>query len=377
MAIDTNYFLQKGESNDAYNSRIAAYNASKNAPTASTGNDAFMETLQNKLLGQADMISSSSTNLESKINEAIGGVQKAGEASRAALESSSNREIAFQKEQFAQDRTGVLESQRGFAVNQAALTQLDERTEKSLRDMEQRKQELILQGDAATASKISELQFKALEFQQQSQQNAFNNLLGLGQFAQGLKGLQLQVKQEARLSSAQEWQQKYDEAKFAFDKTRTLEEQRQSQIRLNIMSQELKLKQIEAGVGLTPDPGFATVAIGNSVGSDANEKLTLIQARKDKGEIDDTQAEALTLQAYMDLRRLYSKSEASDDAIASKLGMKFSEDGELGFIAGDVNEVRLPGEQTTLVNMLTKLGEGIVGAEQGFVNFLFGTQIGK
>lgn len=177
-----------------------------------TTQDTFLEALQGKLLNQADMVSSSSTGLESKIAEAIGGVQKSGAASTAALESAGSREIAFQKEQFAQQKTGVLEAQRGFATNTAALTALDVRTEKSIRDLEQRKQELILQGESATASKISELQMKAIEFRQQAEQQSFSNLFNMGQFALNVQAENRAKSQFSQTIELQKTQQAFDQS---------------------------------------------------------------------------------------------------------------------------------------------------------------------
>lgn len=160
-----------------------------------------MQTLQSTLLNQSNIISSQDTNIEKSIQSAITGIQTSADKSKQALESSANREISFQKEQFGQQRTAALEAGRGGAVGTVALADLDTRTEKSLRDMEQRKQELILQGDAAAAGKISDLQLKSLEFQQQARQQVFSNLLSLGNFA-------ISKQQENRLSSQQNFAEK-------------------------------------------------------------------------------------------------------------------------------------------------------------------------
>ena len=345
-------------------------NRKRDAPGLTTDSDTFLKTLQSKILGQSSMVSSSSTGLETKIQEALGGIQKAGIATGARIESQAGREIASQAEKFAQEKTSALESQRGFATNTAALRALDERTEKSLRDLEQRKQELILQGESATASRISELQFKSLEFQQKAAQDSFNNILQVGEFARGVQGLQLQIKQEARMSTAQEWEQKFNEEKFRFEQAITLTDQRQGQIRLNIMSQELKLKSAEQGLDLIADPGFGSVSIQNQVGNESNRKLIEIQQKISEGKISEgVEEESETIKAYLDLRRTLSRSQVSDDALASSLGLKMDENGELGFITGNVEEVRLPGElpfgvpalgaAKFVLGLLEKPGEGI------------------
>ena len=70
----------------------------------------------------------------------------------------------------------------GGLMNISALRELTSTTDKSIKDLEQRKQELILQNDSAAAAKIADLQFKALEFQQTAQQQVFTNLLGMADF---------------------------------------------------------------------------------------------------------------------------------------------------------------------------------------------------
>ena len=168
--------------------------ASGGTPTGFGENfaDTLLKAMQDKALGSSDMVSSAKTGFE----EAIASAQKAGAASTARIESQFDREIGFQKEQFGQQRTGALESRRGFATNTAALRALDERTEKSLRDLEQRKQELILAGESETAGRIGELQIKSIEFRQQAEQQMFSNVLNMGNLA-------VNIQQEQRLSEQQ------------------------------------------------------------------------------------------------------------------------------------------------------------------------------
>jgi len=321
--------------------------------------DPVINQIQSKLLQQSDLVSSSASNIEAKIGEAISGIQKGQEAGAARIESQFGREKAFQAEQFAQQKTSARESQRGFAVNTAAMRQLDERTEKSLRDLEQRKQELILAGESTAASQIAGLQVQSLQFQMQAQQQAFSNMLGIGQFQAGLKQLQIETQREARLQTAQELDATLAQAKFEFDKVTTLENQRQSQQRINIMQAELKLKQLEETGTAQPDPGFSSVDVQNSVGIGANALLETVSARKESGLITtQEEEEAATIDAYMQARRRFSTDQASDDALAKMFGLVFDDDGELGFITGPVSneDVSLPGESKTFFNIF---GEAI------------------
>lgn len=191
MAIDTNYQVQPGESTSAYNTRVAAYNTSKTSSQTSTpdghttalpganNSSSTTDTLIQKLLGQSDIISSQSTGLESKINDIISGVKSGQAANEQALG------IQYQgKEDFAQKQgttalTTAMEGQRGFAVNQAALQQITDSTKKSVNDLEMQKQQLILQGQAAAAGQITQLQVQQLQFQQQANQQVYSNLLGI------------------------------------------------------------------------------------------------------------------------------------------------------------------------------------------------------
>jgi len=94
-------------------------------------------------------------------------------------------------------KTAFAESRSGFATQTAVLRQILDSTDKNLKDLEQRKQELILQGEAEAASQIAGLQLKELEFKQKSQQDVFNNLLGLS-------NLGISISAERRAQSAEQ-----------------------------------------------------------------------------------------------------------------------------------------------------------------------------
>ncbi len=134
---------------------------SSNLQTGGDSSD-FMKAIQEKLLGQSGVISSTNTQLESRLNNAIKGVNQARDASGKAIESSYNREADFQSGQAGLNIQTQLEGRSGFATQMVAFRNLVETTDKSLKDLEQRKQELLLQNDATAASKVSDLQFKAL-----------------------------------------------------------------------------------------------------------------------------------------------------------------------------------------------------------------------
>jgi hypothetical protein len=155
----------------------------------------FTSQLQQKLLDQSGIISSDNTKLESKIADAITGVQQGAKDSAKVVASQYDRQKAVVADQGQSQMTSAQESQRGYATNTAALKQLSDNTNKQLNDLEQRKQELILQGNAAAAQQVSSLQVQAIQFHQQAQQQVFANLLGIGNYAQQSQQIKNQADQ--------------------------------------------------------------------------------------------------------------------------------------------------------------------------------------
>lgn len=170
----------------------------------------FMSAIQKQLLGQSGMVSSTNSNLESRLNLAISGVETTRDATGKQIESAYGREKSFQEGKGATDIQTQLEGRSGFATQMVAFRNLVETTDKNLKDLDQRKGELLLQNDATAASKISELQFKALEFQQQAQQQTFTNLLGMA-------NLGLQAQQSERLNRAQAFTEQSAVSKIGLD----------------------------------------------------------------------------------------------------------------------------------------------------------------
>lgn len=155
--------------------------------------DPFLGELQKRLLASSDMVSSAPSEIETAITKSIDAINAGKEASAQRIESEAARTRTDVLKTGQQKLTSAEEAQRGFATNTAQINQINEDTNKELKDLDMRKQELLLAGDATAASKISELQLKALEFKQQAKQQAFSNLLNLGQFT-------IQVQAEKRAS---------------------------------------------------------------------------------------------------------------------------------------------------------------------------------
>ena len=112
-----------------------------------------------------------------------------------ALESEAGREVAFAEDRAGATITGALEGRTGFATQVVALRELTETTDKSIRDLRGRYNELILQNDAATASRVAELELKKLEFLQQQEQNFFSNMISVAGIAEQQLGRQQANKQ--------------------------------------------------------------------------------------------------------------------------------------------------------------------------------------
>mgnify|MGYP000110811292 CR=1 FL=1 len=155
-----------------------------------------LDQVQKTLLKRSGLVSSADTGLEKQIKDFVSNQTKSINDTNALntkkIESQFNRDITAQTDAFAQQRTSFQEAQRGFATNTAALNALDVRTEKSLRDLKQREQELIMSGDISAAKQTRDIQQQAIDFRQKAEQQTFTNLLGIGRFG-------LQVKQEQRL----------------------------------------------------------------------------------------------------------------------------------------------------------------------------------
>ncbi len=166
----------------------------------SSGTD-FLKAIQEKLLGQSGVISSTNSDLQTKLESAIQGVQTGADKSNQKIESEYGRERSYMEGTANESFLAGRAAGSGGVLNMAALRSLTETTDKSLKDLEQRKQELILTNDAAAATKISELQIKSLEFRQNAQQQVFSNLLGIA-------NLGVQSAAEQRLAQQQTFTEK-------------------------------------------------------------------------------------------------------------------------------------------------------------------------
>lgn len=165
--------------------------ASPTTPSGSSVDSSFMDALQKQILGQSGMVSSYNTTLQSNIQN----LQDAGAKSDAATNLDFDRQRGDALDTGQNDEMNGRAAGAGGIMNLAALRELTNTTDKNLNDLESRRQEALLNNDSATAKAVSDMQTKALEFQQKANQDVFSNLLNLGQY-------KVQADTEARATAA-------------------------------------------------------------------------------------------------------------------------------------------------------------------------------
>lgn len=167
--------------------------------TPPLSSDQFMQAIQSKLLDQSGIVSSSNSDLQNSLQQAVAGYQTSQADSDQATTLDYNQQIQQAQQAGSQTVTNGLASSGGGVINMAALNAVTDNIDKNVNDLEQKKQEAILQNDSATASKISDMQMQALQFKQTAQTQAFSQLLQLGQF-----GITAQNAQNANIAAQNE-----------------------------------------------------------------------------------------------------------------------------------------------------------------------------
>ena len=159
-------------------------NSSPESNLQTGGSDpmALMNAVIQKQLSTSGMVSSATPTLEASILSAQKGVREAVVGENAALQSKFEREMGYGLEAGQEAMTAGRAAGSGGILNMAALRSLTETTDKSLKDLQQRKEELIMQNNSAAAAKIADLEYKAIEFRERANQQVFSNLLGIANF---------------------------------------------------------------------------------------------------------------------------------------------------------------------------------------------------
>ena len=207
--------------------------------------DAFTTEAFNRLSGSVGVSSSSDSDFIQNLRNAKQRIEEGATASEAVTRSKFGRYISDQEEQNVRDITAANESRRGFATNTAVLKQIQESGEKSLNDLRQRQEELVLQGNATAAGQLADLELKEAEFMINARQQTISNLIA----AAGL-GLQSQGTQLQR-------------ERFEFDASRAnLQDQRETE-------------RLALEFGVTVNPGESYSDIVNKVQPLASESRML------------------------------------------------------------------------------------------------------
>lgn len=238
--------------------RIKAARSAAPATTEKTVNP-VMEALTERVIQQGKGIStSSSSNLQDSINEAIAGTREAGRLTSERLESERSRELDFAKDRASATFRRASDSSRGYATQTAAFRELTDTTEKSIRDLDKRYSESIMMNDANTAAQISGLIMQKETFLMQQEQNYYQNL-----FASA--GLQLQ-------QNAQEQSKEEFSANFELQKTKlNLEED------IFVHSKEKDISALAAQFGIVIGEGDTLSDIANKVAPIQSKYLSLQQ----------------------------------------------------------------------------------------------------
>ena len=171
----TNYQLKPGETADQYKARNNVNTITPPAPT-NDQNNAIFNALQARLTEQAGAISSSQSNIEKSISNAMSGVREGATAESQRIESQFGRETGYARDRARSEFQNFSENRAGFATQMSAFRNLVDTTDKYMTDLAQRKEELILQNNAAAAGKIVDLEIKSLEFVQKARQDTFDNI---------------------------------------------------------------------------------------------------------------------------------------------------------------------------------------------------------
>lgn len=335
-----------------------------------TNPNAIQEALENKVLGTSSLVSSAQTG----VDKVISSIKESQEAGAERISGSFGREEEDLRRRITEGEKIQGRRQRGVGINTqfTALSRLREDTDKSLKDLADRKREALRINDTSAIQQIAELEFKAIEFQQKAEQQVFENQIAVGQFGIGLKALEEDIKKENRLASASEVSAKLDRERFDFQKISTVADRVLAQQRINIQERELKILEAKEGKDVKPDPGFGDLTSQNVIGSLVNEALDRVSTKIDKREIKEEEQEATLISEFMEIRRFSSKDQVSDDKLAELFGLRFDSEGELGVIREEVtaDDVPLPGEVSATLPRGKDTLRGLGAPGQSFADFL-------
>lgn len=226
----------------------AAEAGNASAPNTTSQADPLLEALTSRLTNQSSGISTSATsNLEGFIDRSIRSVQRSGELAIRRLDSERQRELGYARDRASARITGARESQTGYAQQVAALQELTETTQKSVRDLDQRYKEAIMMRDSETAKQVADLQMQKLKFLQEQEEQFFNNMIQATGLAMQNRGLTLQQQRMAE-QSEQFWANKAMQEEQFMETMKQTDDQFAKNLalrydQLNLQEQELEIKR--------------------------------------------------------------------------------------------------------------------------------------
>lgn len=203
----------------------------------------FIQEIQGELMKQSGIISSSDSKIEGTINSAIDKANSAAGKNRQRLESEHQRERGYLLERNRAGEETFLENRMGYATPVVAFSALQEQNAKAVRDLDMRKNELILMGDAEAAKQVGELTLKKLEFEQNAAERTFNALLAVGNFS-------MTADREKREAQNQVFTQGMAEKQFGLS-----EKQFDLAVRGQSFQEKSAMGSIALQYGITLEPG--------------------------------------------------------------------------------------------------------------------------
>jgi len=166
-----------------------------NVTTPTSGFDQdFFTRLSQQLLGD-NSVSSQQSQLEKTLTDSKTAIEQGRAAGEQRIESTYDRYISEAGKSGAQTYTSAQEAQRGFGTNRAMLAQIKKDTETRINDLEDRRQTLLLEGDATAASQVAKLQLEEWKFEQQARQQAITNMFSLAGLGLQQKAAETQISQ--------------------------------------------------------------------------------------------------------------------------------------------------------------------------------------
>lgn len=173
-------------------------------PIGGGGDDAFMSALQDRLIGQGGIVSSTDTDLEASINRALENIGASRSATEQGIQSRFNQAIADTTEAGVQAATAQREGSGGFATQLAALRNVTGQTDKRISQLEQQREQALLSNDAQAAQRINDIIIKEQELETQARQNMIQNIFSAAQLQQGQQRFEASQRQEQQQFEAEQ-----------------------------------------------------------------------------------------------------------------------------------------------------------------------------